>query len=475
MATDDPQDVTPEYDVCLSFATEQRPYVEQVADILRSHGVKVFYDSFEQATLWGKDLYEHLDEIYRKSSRYCVVFASADYARKIWTNHERRSAQARAIIQNQEYILPARFDNTDIPGIRSTVAYIDLQRTTPAKLARLIIEKLGSSANVSDKETGKEVSIASTVTSARRSLMKPDRAFEIHDMIRQHADRLSSLPYVANTNFQVADERAEYEIRLSSIEAAIQPLVALVATSAYWGNEETDRWWFGDIARFAQMPRAGGLTSLINLTVAPATYLLYTAGVGAACAGRWLLVGKLLSEPSAIDTYSGKNRTVAALYPASRTLSSSRGSLRVYNYLRPFFVDYLKLGEEVFREGWERFAYLLSITNTDAINAGHRLAGSIDTAHIRANDTARGEYQPVPSDWLNDQMERQGPNHPLLLSGLCGGQLDRLRAAQTSYDQRFASIAHEAAWRALPRNPAGFGGCLPSGMWYPDEAAPRRG
>ena len=135
-------DVEHEYDVCLSFAGEQRPYVEQVAEILHQQGFHVFYDAYEQVNLWGKDLYEHLDLVYRKNARYCVLFASAEYAAKNWTTHERRSVQARALIERSEYVLPARFDDTEIPGLRPTVGYIDLRRTTPVELAQLIAKKL---------------------------------------------------------------------------------------------------------------------------------------------------------------------------------------------------------------------------------------------------------------------------------------------------------------------------------------------
>ena len=93
------------YDVSLSFAGEDRDYVEQVANALRDAGVKVFYDKHEVATLWGKDLYRHLDGVYRKQSKYCVVFASKNYAEKLWTNHELRSAQAKALKSAGEYIL----------------------------------------------------------------------------------------------------------------------------------------------------------------------------------------------------------------------------------------------------------------------------------------------------------------------------------------------------------------------------------
>src|SRR5262245_45133490 len=55
------RDLSPEYDVCLSFAGEDREYVSQVAEHLDLHEVRVFYDAYERAQLWGKDLYQHLD------------------------------------------------------------------------------------------------------------------------------------------------------------------------------------------------------------------------------------------------------------------------------------------------------------------------------------------------------------------------------------------------------------------------------
>ncbi|HUG70312.1 MAG TPA: TIR domain-containing protein [Pirellulaceae bacterium] len=133
----------PVYEIVLSFAGEDRVYVEEVADFLLSQGVDVFYDRNEEATLWGKDLAEHLDSVYRKSARFCVMFISKHYAEKIWPNHERRSALARALEERQEYILPARFDDTEIPGIRPTLGYIELSRKTPRELGTLILQKLG--------------------------------------------------------------------------------------------------------------------------------------------------------------------------------------------------------------------------------------------------------------------------------------------------------------------------------------------
>jgi len=71
------------------------------------------------------------------------MFISKHYANKIWTSHERRSALAKAIEEKEEYILPARFDDTEIPGIRQTIGYVDLSKKTPEQLGKMILQKLG--------------------------------------------------------------------------------------------------------------------------------------------------------------------------------------------------------------------------------------------------------------------------------------------------------------------------------------------
>lgn len=139
---------TDRYDVCLSFAGEQRDYVELIAIELKKAGLEVFYDQDEDIApkLWGHDLGEYLDYIYRQGSRFCLMFISADYAEKVWTRHERRSALARVIEEGGDYLLPARFDDTELPGLRPTTAYVDLRQIAPATLVDFVLQKLGTSA-----------------------------------------------------------------------------------------------------------------------------------------------------------------------------------------------------------------------------------------------------------------------------------------------------------------------------------------
>ena len=131
------------YEVALSFAGEDRRYVDEVATILRSNDVSLFYDNCEEVTLWGKNLTEHLHKVYCSSARFCVMFISVHYAEKVWPTHERRSAFEKALASKEEYILPARFDATEIPGLHKHIGYVDLTKKSPKELARMIVEKLG--------------------------------------------------------------------------------------------------------------------------------------------------------------------------------------------------------------------------------------------------------------------------------------------------------------------------------------------
>jgi hypothetical protein len=131
-----------QYDVCLSFASEQRAYVERVAERVRNGGAEVFYDNWNTAHCWGRNLVQYFDRIYRADSHYCVIFISADYANKAWPTQELESAQARAFERKEEYILPARFDDTEIPGILSTTGCLDLRKYSADELADMILEKI---------------------------------------------------------------------------------------------------------------------------------------------------------------------------------------------------------------------------------------------------------------------------------------------------------------------------------------------
>lgn len=131
------------FDVALSFAGTERRFAEELAKRVRDAGFEVFYDEFYPEQLWGRDLVVFFDNIYRKASRYCVMFISHEYADRMWTTHERRSAQARAVEEKgNEYILPIQVDNTELDGLHPTTGYISLDQYAMPRIADMLITKL---------------------------------------------------------------------------------------------------------------------------------------------------------------------------------------------------------------------------------------------------------------------------------------------------------------------------------------------
>ena len=133
-----------QYQVALSFAGEERPYVEDVAQALRQRGIEVFYDDFEKVKLWGSRMTEFFHDLFSSRVGYVVMFISAAYVKKAWPTHERRSTLSRAVLEERDYVLPVRFDDTPLLGLPEDVFYLLAEDYTPVQLSQMIEEKLRS-------------------------------------------------------------------------------------------------------------------------------------------------------------------------------------------------------------------------------------------------------------------------------------------------------------------------------------------
>lgn len=131
-----------DYDVAVTFAGEDRQFVEAVVRPIVADGFTVFYDQDEQVSLWGEDLTEFFPKVYEERARYAVMFVSRHYAAKPWTRLERRSVLVRALNQPTPYLLPVRLDATELDGVRSTISYLDGNAMGPSGVAMALRQKL---------------------------------------------------------------------------------------------------------------------------------------------------------------------------------------------------------------------------------------------------------------------------------------------------------------------------------------------
>jgi hypothetical protein len=130
------------HDVAISYASEQLDYAQKVADLLKAKGVRVFFDRFFETKMWGKELASYLEKVYRDESQYCMMFISKDYVSKAWPTYELRCAISRSIESMSEYILPIRFDDSEVPGLLPTITYARADEKTPEQIAEMFMEKL---------------------------------------------------------------------------------------------------------------------------------------------------------------------------------------------------------------------------------------------------------------------------------------------------------------------------------------------
>ncbi|MEO6502088.1 MAG: TIR domain-containing protein [Jatrophihabitantaceae bacterium] len=162
-----------DYDLAVSFASEDRELVEVVVDRLMAQGVRVFLDRDHQVEMWGEYLNEYFDKIYRTKSRFAILFVSRHYATKMWTRHERRSALARGLSQADPYVLPVRLDDTDLEGLLPTVGYLDARQLNIDGIVNAALKKVRNRQQINDYvERHRDVPHEKTKSQAAGALSK---------------------------------------------------------------------------------------------------------------------------------------------------------------------------------------------------------------------------------------------------------------------------------------------------------------
>jgi hypothetical protein len=134
----------PGFDVCISFAGEDREVAGRIANLIKSNGMmrRVFYDDFEKVALWGEELARYLHGIYSQRSKFCVILFSHAYSRKVWTRTEYRAALTRIAQEQDSYVLPVAIDVSAVPDQFENVAYWQFKPGDEKKIAKAVERKI---------------------------------------------------------------------------------------------------------------------------------------------------------------------------------------------------------------------------------------------------------------------------------------------------------------------------------------------
>lgn len=185
-----------EYDVAISFAGADRNKARAIFKQCELLGLRAFYDNNEVDILVGKDLYQYLSDLYKNKATYCVILCSESYVNRRWTKLELRASQARAFEDlDEEYIIPVRVDDTEIPGIPFTIGHIDWAKGSAKTIADIILKKLIG--NFESSPAAKELrqgikDLSETISSICLTILMSDHS-DIYFLFQRAAEKHSKL------------------------------------------------------------------------------------------------------------------------------------------------------------------------------------------------------------------------------------------------------------------------------------------
>lgn len=383
-------------------------------------------------------------------------------------------------------------EGKDLLTLSGSVFIEDLVDTALRKL-------LDACESIAQNKPRGPLTVSMAVASAKKALSGQHTAIALHDLMASEMKNLRSCDVLANPIYSATNETEEYSRRIEILEVAMAVPLSLIATSVYWGGNQSDSWWFGEIARFSTPRPVSGLTSYIELLRIPATAILYASGVAAIASGRYELVRRLLLEPTTSNN-NGETVTVATFLSPSKVFYLTIAAEHLSEYLKPFFVEQMGITLEAYIESWERFEYLLLaeavygqliaersldpllinrkkiqmyadaeyaeedparkaqlISNRKLFEvervkllAGHTSKALLHVPHIRIDGWSHN-YQTRIGMELRREIERDGQSSPIVTAGLCGGNaealISTLEIVETAL-REMAVSASQQSWTA---------------------------
>ncbi|MFG2340888.1 TIR domain-containing protein [Streptomyces yangpuensis] len=207
------------FDLAVSFAGEQRAYVEQVVEACKGLRLTVLYDRDQTVELWGRNLITSFRRAYNGSqARYVAPFISKEYLAKPYPMDEFRAMLVPAIENADDYILPVTIGEVAIPPelLSPAIGFLRSEDYTPDQLAHAFERRLeGSRAT---RRTGTASPAGSTARSLRVPMTTPgsfSRYRELELSFRYLTEQFKvAASLIDETGFVCTVRNSESELRV---------------------------------------------------------------------------------------------------------------------------------------------------------------------------------------------------------------------------------------------------------------------
>ena len=276
------------------------------------------------------------------------------------------------------------------------------------------------------------------VATVKQYLSEDRHRIRLHDLVMGEAGRVMDKLFPADSPNQSARSLKQYE-------APLEPLIAMLATGAYWGKAQHRKLWVDCFRRLAE-PQAGRLTThLQHLDNYPAYLLLYAFGIACVASGRLGNLGYVLARAKVKereDTPLLMHLTSALrnghLDEAAKVADPEFKNYRLptSHYLRKRLREPLRewLPTDIqYESAFAHFEYLVAITVSDMYEKFFDNGfGAVRGLYLT--------YRSLP-DYYGREIDKYGERWPMLRAGLFEKSLDRLKFVKAGFDKSFATEA----------------------------------
>ena len=132
------------YDIAVSFAGEQRDYVESTVIAATQLDLRVFYDRDLTHQWWGRNLVTELRKVYGQRTLHFVPFISVEYLTKKIPRDEFSAAMVTSVDRGSDYILPVLIGDVRVPAemLHPHIAFLRAEDYPPVRLAAALKSKV---------------------------------------------------------------------------------------------------------------------------------------------------------------------------------------------------------------------------------------------------------------------------------------------------------------------------------------------
>ena len=272
----------------------------------------------------------------------------------------------------------------------------------------------------------------------KRYLTRPEHRIDLTDIIQKATDNVcetisDSDRFAANVD--VSDE--ETKSRIEGYERAVEVLVPILSSAAYWGPEvpnKADGDVFRSIKRVTESNPIAGTPFFdrwISLWNYPATLLIYSVGLAVTESEDWKLVREILFDISKRNFDMEREPLILYIHPFRAGRKLHNGT----SYLKERLVETLREpmrslfpGEGDYEEAFYEFSLLMDLALADTVEEVY------DYKPEPARRVDRGLRR---GSRIRDDIVTQGENWGPLQAGFLGGSEERLTEllAQIQSDQ----------------------------------------